>query len=252
MFRFESQSQFEEITSFTMDLLRRTRGDLSENTREIIAAHLIRKASKAVTEESLRDGCRYRVKGSGELRRNHSMPARIRKGVDVRNTENLHQPNLKDKTRGDTHGEKRRSYQDISKLSPIVEVETLERSTGWPKRNPSRECLYTSTPRKSTKFDGAGLEKNQDAVSAQALAFTKAEVGFQKEETTENGIISADEENEMHQTDVEVDIKAKSRSAFRDSINNIQRAFDRLKLHFDESRELTQRNLCDGDVIIHS
>lgn len=236
MFRFESQSQFEEITSFTMDLLRRTRGDLSENTREIIAAHLIRKASKAVMEESLRDGCRYRVKGSGELRRNHSMPARIRKGVDVRNTENLHQPNLKDKTRGDTHGEKRISYQDISKLSPIVEVETLERSTSWPKRNPSRECLYTSTPRKSTKFDGAGLEKNQDAVSAQALAFTKAE----------------DEENEMNQTVVEVDIKAKSRSAFRDSINNIQRAFDRLKLHFDESRELTQRNLCDGDVIIHS
>lgn len=86
MFRLETQDEIEEINHFAMLLLRKTRPQLSESQRRIVAQDLIRRVIKklALESETSEKTVSKTIKEHCELKRNNSMPTRVKQGVDFR------------------------------------------------------------------------------------------------------------------------------------------------------------------------
>lgn len=237
-----SQSELDDIVSYTMDLLRKTRMELPDNIREIIAADLIRRVAQRKLEESERCYYKCHPKNNSGFRRNYSMPARIKNGADVRN---IKQNIVKMKTREEICREKwRASFKKSINLSTILEEEVSENI--WRSvTNGLCEYPLPNTPIKQNEIVETS-QKNSTAV----LECVQTDLS-DKAEKSQSTTTFSKEESELNKTSVKVDAKAKAKLVLLDSLNNIQKQFDRLKLHFKESKELTRRRSC-SNIFTHS
>lgn len=158
MFRFETQSEIDEVNNFTMLLLRRTRPHLSENQRRIIAQDLIGTVTKAVSSEP--DPPEKIVSKNNkercELVKDNSMSVRVERTLSFGTREKC-LPKLKFDTPEDICRAKRRqAFQNRSQLRTSTESNSEKPSKSCSDSGKTRAESVTkamsSEPRKPEKI----------------------------------------------------------------------------------------------------